>query len=148
MRRRPELRPGLIPTTSWAKVMYALLPVGHMGVLYYLSSIPGGDPRLEVGLPDYVLHAGAYALLAVLWFVALSRAWRLSQGSGTAIAWVLSVAYGIFDEVHQSFVPGRDSAISDLIADGLGAGGALLALAFARRGLARRGKTPKEPRGS
>jgi VanZ family protein len=32
-----------------------------------------------------------------------------------------AVLYGLSDEVHQSFIPGRDASVGDVVADALGA---------------------------
>lgn len=133
---------------SLAKACYALLPIGYMGVLFYASSLTGDDPRLRLGISDKVLHAGAYAVLAPLWYIALRRGWGVSPWKATALAWLISVAYGITDEIHQSFVPRRDPSLSDLVADGVGAGASLLALTLARFGWARRRTHPDRPRRS
>lgn len=138
MRGRTALGPRLTRLAAWVRGAYLLLPVGHMGALYYASSIPGGDPRLALGLPDYMLHGGAYATLALLWRFALSRSFRTPPRQAAALAWFFSFAYGVLDEIHQSFVPGRDPSVSDLAADGLGAGMALLLLALVQRWLKRR----------
>jgi VanZ family protein len=34
--------------------------------------------------------------------------------------WILASIYGITDEIHQSFVPMRDTSVFDVFADGLG----------------------------
>ena len=39
---------------------------------------------------------------------------------GTIIAILLGIFYGIADEIHQMFVPGRISSISDVIMDSIG----------------------------
>jgi VanZ family protein len=53
---------------------------------------------------------------------------------------LVCAAYGVLDEFHQGFVPGRDSSIGDVVADSVGAGlGTLLAAAWATRRL-RRGR--------
>ena len=36
------------------------------------------------------------------------------------IAAVVGLCYGISDEVHQSFVPGREASVFDVLADGVG----------------------------
>ncbi len=46
-------------------------------------------------------------------------------GGRTWLSFVLVVLFGVTDEFHQSFVPGRDASLFDLLSD---AGGAALAL--------------------
>jgi VanZ family protein len=43
-------------------------------------------------------------------------------------AFIFSVVYGVLDEYHQKFVPGRTADVYDLLAD---TGGALLFIAVA-----------------
>jgi VanZ family protein len=79
---------------------------------------------------DKVQHFVAYFVLAAavgLWF---SPGWRQKR---QRILFFISVAaaavYGIIDEVHQYFVPGRDCNVLDWVADIAGAvfGGGLAA---------------------
>jgi len=82
-------------------------------------------------------HATAFAILAVLlaWFVdatALARPPR-STLRLYAAAWVITVLYGISDEIHQAFVPGRSPAVIDVAADGVGAALGLAIWIFLRR---------------
>lgn len=60
-------------------------------------------------------HGIGYGLLALSYLRALpNRNYRL--------AWLLAVLYSATDEFHQSFVPGRHAAITDvLVFDNLGA---------------------------
>jgi VanZ family protein len=104
-----------------------------MGVIFAFSSIPNLTATpLDVG--DHTGHFIGYALLAALVVRAVARGrWPGVTPRAAAIAWILSTAYGITDEWHQGFVPGRSPAIDDWIADALGAAAAvLLVLAVAR----------------
>ena len=51
-----------------------------------------------------------------LWF---DTGW--SAGHVFSTAALLAVLYGLGDEVHQSFVPGRDASVGDVVADAAGA---------------------------
>ena len=52
----------------------------------------------------------------------------------TLVGAFLAVAFGVTDEVHQSFVPGRNADLMDLVADTLGASlGAVIAAVWGRR---------------
>lgn len=72
--------------------------------------------------PDYYAHAAAYAVLGFLLTRALADGQLATMTLRLAlIATVLGTLYGISDEFHQSFVPGRMATVSDVIADGVGA---------------------------
>jgi VanZ family protein len=77
-------------------------------------------PLPGIPLADKAMHAAAYALLAIL----LARALPSRAGRG-ADRWTLIAAlcflYGLADEWHQSFVPGRSCDVGDALADVAGA---------------------------
>ena len=114
-----------------------LLPLGCMGLIFLLSSIPGGRHDLlgyEFQLaPDIgnLLHLPAYAVLATLWMIALE-----SRGAPARRAAVLACIYatlfGAADEVHQAFVPLRCMDARDVLANLLGALAAALAWPWVR----------------
>ena len=67
-----------------------------------------------------------------LFFVFCGLGWRafFHQTASPALkkralllAFILAVAYGALDELHQLYVPGRQADLFDLLADGLGAFG-------------------------
>ncbi|GAB4432104.1 MAG: hypothetical protein Kow0031_13470 [Anaerolineae bacterium] len=74
-------------------------------------------------------HIAAYAMLMWLWWRALSprreAGWRQLWA-----AFALTVLYGISDEFHQLFVPGRTGQLADVLFD---AAGALAMLFLLRR---------------
>ncbi len=115
--------------------IFRLLPaLAWMGLIFALSS-RGTLPR-PLGLgPDLIAIAGhftVYAVLAALLWWALP--WRgLTPWQRAALALVSAVAYGVTDEWHQSFVPGRDPALFDLGVDALGATTALLVVRLISR---------------
>lgn len=91
--------------------LYLILALGWMGVIFYFSSQTGD----QVGIPspwDKFVHAGVYGLLG----------WLLARATGKAAwGWALAVLYGVSDEFHQHFVPGRQADVLDLLADAVGA---------------------------
>ena len=104
--------------------LWWFLPVvAWMAFIFRLSSrstVPHA-PILTDQAAAVVGHFLLYATLALLLANALSRS-RTTTSIGTiSIALTLAVLYGISDEVHQSFVPGRDPAMFDVFVDAAGA---------------------------
>jgi len=102
------------------------LPLRMMGAFYWLSSLPGtpmpDDPALY-GLFYWVppsaqnaLHVPAYAALAWSWCWTLG-AWLRVPAARAIGACAIASAYGVFDEWHQSFVPGRYASLTDVMID-------------------------------
>jgi VanZ family protein len=90
-----------------------------MAAIFYVSSVP--DPPIPSGV-DKPLHWAAYLGLAV--FVLRAVAGGLPRRIDVwtaAVAMLITVGYGVTDEVHQMFVPGRSADMYDLLADAAGA---------------------------
>ena len=91
-----------------------------MAGIFYVSSLSAAP--LPAGISDKPSHAAAYLALSVL----VVRAWggglpvRVS-GAVAAAALAITIGYGVSDEFHQSFVPGRSAELLDLYADTFGA---------------------------
>ena len=94
-----------------------------MALIFVLSSISGPDlPPIPGGVDHSVVHALEYAVLAVLLLRGLvGRRWQGVTLGAAGLAVVLATLYGLTDEVHQRFVPGRTAEIADVVADVLGA---------------------------
>lgn len=88
-------------------------PLLWAAVIFALSSRPR-LPSPEVAGFDKVSHFGAFALLAFL----LARALDGPRGGFRAAA--VGMLYGVSDELHQAFVPGRSPDWRDWVADALG----------------------------
>jgi len=115
---------------------YWLPLLAWMGMIFYLSAqpdLPGPpEPWLHAVISNSA-HFGLYAVLAYLWWRAL-RSLRDRQGPQRAcwekvtdrgvlaLVFLVSVLYGMSDEFHQSFVPGRHPSLLDLLVDAIGAG--------------------------
>lgn len=90
-----------------------------MGVIFYLSS--QSDVPVPAQLSDKPLHSLGYTILSVLIVRALAGGLPARITAATALlAIALSTAYGVTDEFHQTFVPGRSAEVNDLVADAIG----------------------------
>lgn len=66
------------------------------------------------------LHVLEYALLTLLYFHALRKTTHVSYKTGITYAVFMALSYGIFDEVHQTFVPSRSGVPRDVFIDLIG----------------------------
>lgn len=90
-------------------------PVGAW--MLFLFMVSGQGVVSEVpGLPDWVTHGAGYGVLAVLLCRALAGGLARPVTARVAVIAVMaSFAYGVTDELHQSFVPGRHADAWDLL---------------------------------
>ena len=102
-----------LPVLAWAALIFAL------------SSVPSLSTGL--GLWDLLLrklaHAGEYAVLGAL----------LARALPEPAALLVGAAYAVSDELHQTFVPGREGALLDVGIDSLGVLVGILLFRRARR---------------
>jgi VanZ family protein len=102
-------------------VSWCLL-AGYCLLIFIQSSLPSPDVGPDLPGQDKFLHLVAYAVLGYLAcrsFASL-RSLRSPLVIFTA-GFIFAVLFGISDEWHQSFVPGRMADGWDLFADGVGA---------------------------
>ncbi|WP_333782687.1 VanZ family protein [Candidatus Kryptobacter tengchongensis] len=104
-----------------------------MGIIFILSSIPGNYfPEQPFDLFDKLVHACLFGILTYL----IYRGFQYQDKSAffknfsIAIAFLICVIYGIIDELHQEYIPGRSPDITDALADILGGGFVSLYLLF------------------
>ena len=92
------------------------------GIVYLSSKTNPPVPDAIFRINDKVLHFIQYAIFGILWRGALAQRFRLSNDfrKSHKMALLLGMLFAALDELHQSFVPGRDSDVMDFIADAIG----------------------------
>lgn len=99
--------------------------LAFMAAIFGLSSMSA--PPSPANVSDKLEHFVAYGVLALLTLRATSGGrWAGVSWTAVAVAWCIAVGYGISDEFHQSFVPGRTADPADVAADAVGAATALI----------------------
>jgi VanZ family protein len=101
--------------------LFLLFALGWAGVIFYLSSQPGADiPSLFVG-EDKLLHAFVFGILGFFTLGAMKTTPDGYRPFQPWLAVIVVTVYGVLDEFHQHFVPGRTPDIYDVMADAAGA---------------------------
>ena len=88
-------------------------------ILFTLTSLPTGLAIETKDISDKFLHFGAYGLLSVLLYLNLyfqDKIEVLNKFPATFTVLIASI-YGLLDEIHQMFVPGRSAEFLDWLAD-------------------------------
>ena len=90
-------------------------------VLFVMTSLPS-TMSISVGVSDKIEHFGAYGLLSAFLFLAIKFQSKYSLLSDYPATFTIIIAslYGIIDEFHQLFIPGRSAEFYDWLADFLG----------------------------
>jgi VanZ family protein len=105
-------------------VLRKIPAIAVMAGIFALSALPSNDPLLNVfQFSDKMKHVIAYFVLGVSFCMWIPRKnWFAKPFFWGILIIVLSTVFGIIDEYHQSFVPGRSgNDLGDLIADVIGA---------------------------
>lgn len=94
-----------IPSVAWVLVLYTASAQ---------ASIPSPS---RWGLTDKQVHFAVYAVLGgtLAW-----GWWRSRRAVPHWVAVGAGLLYGVLDEVHQAFVPGRSPEMGDVLADWAG----------------------------
>ena len=110
----------------------------YMAVIFFVSSLE--QPPLPAGVSDKPAHAFGYFGLGMVIARALAGGLppRITLRQAL-LGLVLASLYGVTDEVHQHFVPGRTADIADWYSDSIGSALGLFgcwawSIIFARRG--------------
>jgi VanZ family protein len=145
------------PRASWIRAWAPVLAM--CAVIFTASSLPASSlPKtLLFSGQDKVEHALVYGLLGLL----VARAWQRRRSGRKAgatgavaafrlapllVAIAFTILFGLSDEFHQSFVPGRSVEGLDLLADTTGGLlGGLLAMCMWSSGRVARLRGDQEP---
>ena len=106
------------------QVVLRMVPLSLvMGTIFLMSHQPGDSISLP-DLPgaDKLAHMMVYGVLAGTVILALSENLKNTKpGMVLVFSVVFCFFYGLSDEFHQSFIPGRTASVYDLMADCAGA---------------------------
>ena len=109
---------------SWSSRFIRL----YLPLLFYMGAIFALSSFHKVALPfvdrpsvDKIYHAIEYAVLGYLIIRALEQGFRMYGWAMIAVGIILCALYGVSDEIHQFFVPGRYFSYWDMAANTVGA---------------------------
>jgi len=104
----------ILEKNRWLAVILTLICVF---IIFYVSSLTfsgtGGTNNLSI-----IYHFTAFSYLTLFLLISLTRG--RPNKSLIIIGVLLAIIYGIMDEFHQSFIPGRFSSHKDIIVNSFG----------------------------
>lgn len=115
-------RVGAAAPSPRRRLVLAWLPAFlYMTAIWVLSSLSVIETPFDLGqFPHYdkLVHFFEYSGLAFVIAHAAMRTWpEHPRIRVAALAVLFTTMFGVSDEIHQSFVPGRHSDVLDLVAD-------------------------------
>ena len=113
-----------------SKIPYTWLALAYAVLILIFSSIPDlSPPQLGFEYQDKFYHFIEYSIFSVLLFFALLNSQRdFLRKNVLLISLLIGASFGILDELHQKFIPGRQADILDFTADFVGV--ALIQICF------------------
>ncbi len=117
-------------------MLYWLPALSWMALIWVLSSsTPDTIERTTSRLPSFLMlptvgHVVEFAVLAVLLLRLVQSNTRRRREAVWAASALLALLYAGVDEMHQSFVPGRQASLIDVGYDALGAAAGLVTWAI------------------
>jgi len=100
---------------------YALLAIFYAGLIFFLSSLPSNAvPNLGISFGDLILHFCEYSVFGYFIASAIMQSPDKINWKNLLLVFFIGSLYAASDEYHQSFVEGRFSEVSDVLADSAG----------------------------
>ena len=103
--------------------VYYWLPVFvWASFIFYFSSLPEiPQPIIEIIPETLILHMIEYAIFSILLFrVFINSKNSTFRENAIHLTIIIAILYGVTDEIHQHFVPGRVFCYFDIIANSVG----------------------------
>lgn len=97
--------------------LFQVLTLGWAALIYYLSHQPGITYPLLFAQQDKLMHLIAYGVLGFLAMGSCNAGRSRHRAMHYWLVVSLVGVYGVLDEIHQYFVPGRHSDVLDVLAD-------------------------------
>lgn len=102
---------------------YWLPVIGIAAIIFFFSSRPALHTASDYAT-DFVIkklaHFTEYAIFSIFVYRAISHTCSLPKTHCALLAVVFTIIYAISDEWHQSFVPGREPHVRDVLIDTTG----------------------------
>jgi VanZ family protein len=118
----PDFRHGLL---------YGLPVILYAGLIFLLSSISQFSeevsPFIDYDKPAHFIEYYLFGILICRWL--LNKKNPIVKRHALFLTMLIGICYGVSDEWHQSFVPGRNATIWDVFFDAAG----IVAAAFTYR---------------
>jgi len=104
-----SLRKLFVNAVCWAPAIL------YMALIFHLSSGPVPEPvkHTPIFVQIKVSHITEYAILNLLLFFAIRTTTKVPYGWQAVYSIFLTYIYGLTDELHQVFVPGRSASFID-----------------------------------
>jgi VanZ family protein len=97
---------------SWMLTIIIAVIIFYVSSLSFKPGYPGGSAWKSIAY-----HFYAFLFLQAFLLISITKG---KNKNLIFLAIILAVLYGISDEIHQLFVPGRYCAISDMLTDSAG----------------------------
>lgn len=122
--KKKKQQKGVLNQKIVKKVVRFWLPVVIWAVIIFLLSARPTPRATQIFWQDFIVkksaHVLEYGIFTTLLYRALKEGGMEKKEAGVSSV-ILAVLYGVSDEFHQSFTPGRESTVRDVIFDTIGA---------------------------
>jgi VanZ family protein len=117
-------------------ILFGISAILYAVAIFVLSSMPKvplPPQYYDIPSPDKLAHTALYFGLGILLYLAFTNSsdTRISARA-IQLSLIVGIAYGLMDEVHQGFVPGRTSSLIDVGFNALGIGISQLVIVLLR----------------
>lgn len=102
--------------------LYWLPSILYMALIFYLSSYPPPEPvkSAPIFFDIKLVHIIEYGILNLLLYWAIDKTIDIPDNWKIIYSIALTILYGLTDELHQVFVPGRSGRLIDIVANFFG----------------------------
>jgi hypothetical protein len=105
----------ILEENRWLAIILTLISAS---LIFYISSITFSVVGSSSGLYAIIYHFTAFSYLTLFLLISLTKG---KPNKPLIIMGItLAIIYGISDEIHQLFVPGRFASIKDIIINSFG----------------------------
>ncbi len=102
------------------RAAFLLTAVSWAILIFYLSSQPSIDAPMLFPGQDKLFHLVVFGILGFLLMGTLQSSQNGYRQQQLWLVALVVMLYGVSDEFHQHFVPGRSVDVYDVLADALG----------------------------